>query len=88
MGSKDGLEFMMNNMRLFIDEIKEWAGYELITEKLENLVPRFSELGGKAFTANTGNDGYNVLNHGDLNFKNMFFKKNNEGKICDVLFVR
>ena len=88
MGSKDGLDFMINNMSLFINEIKEWAGYELITEKLEKLLPRFSELGVKAFKANTGNDGYNVLNHGDLSFKNMVFKKDNEGNISDVLFVR
>lgn len=87
MGSKDGLDFMMNNMSLFIDEIKEWAGYELITEKLEKLLPRFSELGNKVFKANTGNDGYNVLNHGDLSFKNMVFKKDNEGKMSDVIFV-
>ncbi|CAO1335686.1 unnamed protein product [Diamesa hyperborea] len=86
-GPKDGLDFMMNNMKLFIDEIKEWAGYELITEKLEKLLPRFNELGVKAFKMNTGNDGYNVLNHGDLSFKNMVFKKDNEGKMTDVLFL-
>ncbi|KAG5678235.1 hypothetical protein PVAND_007927 [Polypedilum vanderplanki] len=84
--SRDGINFMRNNMYLFIDEIKSWEGYELICTKMENVAKSFDELGRKVYEANNG-DGFNVLNHGDFHFNNMLFKKNDEGKISDVLFI-
>lgn len=79
---------MYHNMNLFIDEVRTWSGYEVITQKLEQTVEKFEELGAKIYEPNTGHfDGFNVLNHGDFHFSNMLFKKNDEGKISDVLFV-
>lgn len=80
---------MRNNMHLFIDETKSWKGFEMITEKMESFVVNFDHIGKKVYEANgsgSGN-GFNVLNHGDFHYNNMLFKKNDEGKISDVLFV-
>lgn len=79
---------MKNNMHLFIDEIKTWDGFEMIAEKMENLVGRFEVNGEKVYLTNCSDDGYNVLNHGDFHYNNMVFKKDSEGKLSDVLFVR
>lgn len=78
---------MRNNMNLFVDEIKTWEGFEMIAEKMKNLVEKFQVSGAKVFQPNPSGDGYNVLNHGDLHFNNMVFKNDSEGKLSDVLFV-
>lgn len=78
---------MKNNVNLFIDEIKTWDGFEMITEKLENFVGKFEANGEKVFQTNGSTDGFNVLNHGDFHIKNMVFKKDSGGKLSDVLFV-
>lgn len=85
--SRDSINFMKNNMNLFIDEIKTWDGFEMIAEKMEGLVGKFEANGSKVFSSNLTSEGYNVLNHGDFHFNNMVFKTNSEGKISDVLFV-
>lgn len=85
--SRDGVNFMKNNMNLFIEEVKTWDGFEMISEKLENLVQKFEVSGEKVYQTNASNEGYNVLNHGDFHFNNMVFKKDSEGKLSDVLFV-
>lgn len=76
-------------MNLFIDEVRTWSGFEMITQKLEQTVEKFEEMGKKIFEPNNMGSfrGFNVLNHGDFHFNNMLFKKNDEGKISDVLFV-
>lgn len=76
-------------MNLFIDEVRTWSGFEMITQKLEQTVEKFEELGKKIYETNNAGafEGFNVLNHGDFHFNNMLFKKNDEGKISDVLFV-
>lgn len=79
---------MKNNMNLFIDEIKHWDGFELIVEKLETVVTIFETSGDKVYRENSVGDGYNVLNHGDFHINNLLFKKDSEGKLSDVLFVR
>lgn len=76
---------MYHNINLFIDEVRTWEGYEVITEKLEALVKKFEELGNKIYE--TGRGSFNVLNHGDFHFNNMLFKKDKDGKIADVVFV-
>lgn len=78
---------MKNNMGLFIDEMKTAKGFEIVIEKMENLVTKFDELGKKVYAANGSGGGFNVLNHGDFHFNNMVFKKDSSGKLCDVLFV-
>ena len=83
------MNFMYHNFHLFIDEVRTWSGYEVITQKLEKTAEKFEELGGRVYEPNTTKyfDGFNVLNHGDFHFNNMLFKKNEDGKISDVLFV-
>lgn len=78
---------MRNNMYLFIDELKTWKGFEETTEKMQNIAKKFEELGEKVYHPNSNSDGYNVLNHGDFHFNNMLFKKDDAGKINNVLFV-
>jgi thiamine kinase-like enzyme len=78
---------MKNNMGLFVDEIKTWDGFEMIAEKMENLVAKFEDHGHKIYATNGCVDGFNVLNHGDFHFNNMMFKKDSTGKLSDVMFV-
>ncbi|KAL7047622.1 hypothetical protein ACKWTF_003058 [Chironomus riparius] len=85
--SRDGLNFMKNNMYLFVDELKSWRGYDECTDKMKNIAKKFEELGEKVYQANPSADGFNVLNHGDFCYNNMLFKKDDDGKVCDVLFV-
>lgn len=84
--SRDGVNFMKNNMTLFIEEIKTWDGFEMIADKMENLEAKFEASGIKVYQSN-GAEGYCVLNHGDFHYNNMVFKKDSEGKLSDVLFV-
>lgn len=85
--TRDGINFMKNNMSLFIDEIRTWDGFEMITDKLEGLIGKFEAQGSKVYQKNFPSDGYNVLNHGDFHINNMVFKKDSEGQLTDVLFV-
>jgi thiamine kinase-like enzyme len=86
--SRDAINFMYHNLNLFIDEVRTWDGFEVITEKLESTAEKFENLGRKIYEpSSSSHDGFNVLNHGDFHFNNMLFKKNEEGKISDVLFV-
>jgi thiamine kinase-like enzyme len=85
--SRDGINFMKNNVNLFIDEIKTWEGLEMIAEKMETFVGKFETSGEKVYTANGPSEGFNVLNHGDFHINNMVFKKDSQGKLSDVLFV-
>lgn len=66
--------------------MKTWDGYEMIAQKMEIMVEKFEELGSKVYETGKGSS-FNVLNHGDFHFNNMLFKKDNDGKIADVLFV-
>lgn len=78
---------MKNNMGLFIDEVRTWDGFELITEKLQELLEKFETHGSKVYQKNSNGDGFNALNHGDFQFNNMLFKNDANGKLSDVLFV-
>lgn len=79
---------MKNNMSLFIDEMKSLEGFEIVIEKMENLMTKFEDLGKKVYQPNALGGGFNVLNHGDFHVNNMVFKKDSSGKLSDVLFVR
>lgn len=85
--SRDSINFMKNNMNLFIDEIKTWDGFEMIAEKMNSLVGKFEVQGAKVYETNSAGEGYNVLNHGDFHYNNMLFKTDSAGKMSDVLFV-
>ncbi|CRL06669.1 CLUMA_CG019570, isoform A [Clunio marinus] len=85
--SRDGVNFMKNNMSLFVDEIKTWEGFDMITEKVTKLIDKFEASGNQIYQTNAAGEGFNVLNHGDFHINNMVFKKDSEGKLSDVLFL-
>lgn len=74
---------MFESYRYFVNELKKWEGFEDYAEKLSGLESSFFTKGKDIFTAKS--NGFNVLNHGDLNFKNLLTKDENERN--DVLFV-
>lgn len=71
----------------FIDVAKEWKDFEQFISSLELFRQEFFTKALKTYKANPTGLGYNVLNHADLNPKNMLFKKNAEGAIEDFYFV-
>uniref|UniRef100_A0A1B0GJA0 Putative ecdysteroid kinase n=1 Tax=Lutzomyia longipalpis TaxID=7200 RepID=A0A1B0GJA0_LUTLO len=65
---------------------KNWEDFEDISLKLEQMKDNFWDLVPKSLSRR--NDGYRVLNHGDIWINNMLFKYNETtGKPTDVLFV-
>lgn len=74
---------MFESYRYFVNELKSWEGYEEYAEKLGVLEGSFFTKGKDIFTATS--NGFNVLNHGDLNFKNVLTKNDDEKN--DVMFV-
>jgi len=86
--SKDGVNFMKNNLGLLLDEFRAVEGFEVYVQQLEGLYETFHERGSQVYEANSiGRGRFNVLNHGDFHYNNLVFKKDGEGKISDVLFV-
>lgn len=74
---------MFESYRYFVNELRKWEGYEDYAERLSGLEASFFAKGREIFTAKS--NGFNVLNHGDLNFKNILTKDDDERN--DVLFV-
>lgn len=74
-------------MNLFLDEIKNWEGFEMVVEKVETLIEKFKVCGIRVYQSNAKGDGYNILNHGNFRLNNLMFKNGSDGKISDVLFV-
>lgn len=70
----EGLFLYTEHTKSLIEEMRTWSGYESYVERLENIVVNANLLGRKMFTANTPEEGYNVLNHGDFHGKNLMFK--------------
>ena len=72
----------------FVSEFaKEWKDEPEIAEKLELLKDSYLEKLRKVFTPNREVRGYNVLNHADFHYKNLMFKRNEEGKLGDIMMV-
>lgn len=74
---------MFESYRYFVNELRQWKGYEDYAERLNALESSFFAKGREIFTATS--NGFNVLNHGDLNFKNILTKNDDEKN--DVIFV-
>ena len=86
--SNDGLLFMLDNMRIFKEEVAKWPGYEKYADKIENLHRLFMRRGSLVFKPSDSSVGYNVLNHGDFHYNNMLFKMDEDpDKVKDVAFV-
>lgn len=74
---------MFESYRYFVNELKKWEGYEDYASRLSGLESSFFTKGKDIFTAKS--NGFNVLNHGDLNFKNILTKGDEDKN--DVVFV-
>lgn len=82
------VDVMFNQgLHAFIDVAKEWDDFEKFIPSLELFKKEFLTKALKTYKGNSSEVGYNVLNHADLNLKNMLFKKNAEGAIEDFFFV-
>lgn len=79
----DNLTFMFESFRYFVNEVKTWDGYDDYASRLSDLESSFFAKGRDIFTAKP--NGFNVLNHGDLNFKNILTRHDDEQN--DVIFV-
>lgn len=78
------MAFLDENFRYFVKEINGWDGYGLYAKKFNKLLGTFHSRGQEIFTPIP--DGFNVLNHGDINLKNLLIQKDNDK--FDILFVR
>lgn len=74
---------MFESYRYFVKELKKWEGYEDYAQRLSGLEDSFFAKGKEIFTAKKNQ--LNVLNHGDLNFKNLLTKSDDDRN--DVVFV-
>lgn len=74
---------MYDNFVYFIDDIATWVGFGVYAEKFAALKDVFLVKGEEIFTAKP--NGLNVLNHGDLNPKNLLVK--DDGQRFNVKFV-
>lgn len=79
----ENLTFMLESYRYFVSVVQKWQGFEDYADRLSALGNSLLMKGKDIFTANT--NGFNVLNHGDLNFKNILTKSDEEQN--DVIFV-
>ncbi|XP_037049874.1 uncharacterized protein LOC119084129 [Bradysia coprophila] len=79
----ENLTFMLDNYRYFVNVVRKWQGFEDYVVKLSALENSLLTKGKDIFTAKP--NGFNVLNHGDLNFKNILTKGDEEQN--DVIFV-
>lgn len=72
----------------FCDAVGKWDDCVPFTRKMQkNLVKSIGQRYGEVYTPNTPTVGYNVLNHGDLNWKNIMVKKNPDGRIVDSMLI-
>lgn len=77
---------MKENFEIFNEELKNWSDCERYVEKFENLNTTFTEKILNIYNSVNNDGGYSVLNHGDFNYSNLLFKKENDS-IKDVLFM-
>nr|XP_029708171.1 uncharacterized protein LOC115254679 [Aedes albopictus] len=71
----------------FCDAVGKWDDCKVFTEKLRNLLKSVGEKYGEVYTPNPPSLGYNVLNHGDFNWKNILIKKNSDERIVDSILI-
>lgn len=79
---------MYENFVYFIDDIAIWDGYKMYAKKFAALKNEFFVRGQKVFSAKR--NGFNVLNHGDLNLKNLLVREDDAGinvKFVSIIFI-
>ena len=85
-GKEEKLQCLLENFSYFIEEIKTWVGYDLYVKKFILLENHLLIKLRKLFSSRSGK-GFNVLNHGDLSYKNLMLKGDGTNEQINVLFV-
>ena len=75
-------------LRIFIEIISTWNGFEKYIEPLKAFRKNFASLGLKSYKPHKGSTAFNVVNHGDFHSRNVLFKRDVDGKFSDMIMVR
>lgn len=74
-------------LRIFIEVLSTWKGYEKYIEPLKAFRKNFVSLGLKSYRPHKGSTTINVLNHGDFHSRNVLFRKDMDGTLSDMIMV-
>lgn len=71
----------------FCNAVQKWQGCEEFAEKLKFFNGTVKERLQQVYTANPQSIGYNVLNHGDFQWKNVMHKRDSANRIVDSMLI-
>ncbi|XP_062565594.1 uncharacterized protein LOC134227905 [Armigeres subalbatus] len=71
----------------FSEVVSKWNGCSVFADKLKHLLKTLGQRYSEVYDPNPPTVGYNVLNHGDFNWKNILVKKNLDGRIVDAMKI-
>ncbi|XP_058822377.1 uncharacterized protein LOC131683968 [Topomyia yanbarensis] len=76
-----------NSFTSFADEVETWANCEKFSLKFQLLEASVQEKLKQVLKANSKSHGYNVLNHGAIHPKNLFYKVNSTGLVMKTMLI-
>lgn len=79
------IQFFGGNLKALIELIDTWQGYEKITAKIKNYCNNLKNNLRRSGAVEE--DGFCVLNHGDLWVNNMLFRYNEQRQPIDMNFI-
>lgn len=82
-----GYEIFYKGFDEFCDAVQTWHGCDKFAPKFKALKGVIKKKLQQVFIANPKGVGYNVLNHGDLHWKNLLHKKTANGRIKDSMLI-
>ncbi|XP_070489867.1 uncharacterized protein [Chironomus tepperi] len=74
-------------LRIFIEVLSSWIGYEKYVEPLKAFRKNFASLGLKSYKPHKGSTTINVLNHGDFHSRNVLFRRDMDGTLSDMIML-
>ncbi|XP_055546875.1 uncharacterized protein LOC129731128 [Wyeomyia smithii] len=79
---------LIEKFNAFANTTSTWEAAENITRKIQNINPSAIAHNMKqVYKANTMSSGYNVLNHGAIHPKNLFYKVDNTGLVTKTMLI-
>lgn len=87
MTSKEVLTIFTRGYDEFCAAVDKWPGCEEFAKKLKLLNGTVKERLLQVYVANSQTQGYNVLNHGDFQWKNLMHKRDPENRIVDSMLI-